>query len=136
MRRALIDSGAIYAFVVRTDQNHGAAVNFVAKWLKTSGTFLLLDVVFFETMTLLKARASADVAIRAGRELRRNAAYTWIALTPELERETWAIFQKYVDKTWSFTDCALFVASKHLRIPDIFSFDKDFERMTGVRLLP
>ena len=136
MPRALIDTGAIYAFVIRTDENHRAAVDFVARWLKKSGTFFLLDAVFFEAMTLLKARGSADVAIRAGRELRRNPAYSWIALTADLESETWATFQKYDDKNWSYTDCALFVVSRHLRNTDIFSFDQDFKQMSGVRRLP
>ena len=136
MRRILIDSGAIYAFVVRTDENHPAAVRFISTWLKKPALFVLLDLVFFEAMTLLKARTSADVAVRTGRELRRSPAYHWAALTTDMERETWATFQKYEDKNWSYTDCALFVASKQLKVPDAFSFDDDFTQMPGLRRLP
>src|SRR6202521_2683103 len=136
MRRALIDSGAIYAFVVRTDENHNAAAGFARQWLKRPAIFLLRDIVFFEVMTLLKARTGSDVAVRAGRELRRNAAYQWVALTAELEQESWATFQKYDDKDWSYTDGALFAVSKHLKIPDVFSFDDCFKQMPGIRRLP
>lgn len=136
MRRALIDTGAIYAFVVRTDQNHKPAVDFVARWLKRPAIFILLDIVFFEAMTLLKARASPHVAVLAGRELRRNAVCHWIALTAGLEQESWATFQKYDDKDSSYTDCALFAASKQLKVPDVFSFDDGFKQMTGIRRLP
>ena len=55
-RGILIDTGAIYAFVTRSDRNHPAARSFVEGWLKRSGTFVLIDSVFAETMTLLKIR--------------------------------------------------------------------------------
>jgi predicted nucleic acid-binding protein len=59
-----------------------------------------------------------------------------MGLTAESERETWATLQKYDDKDWSYTDCALLVASKQLKIPDVFSFDKGFDQMPEIRRLP
>jgi predicted nucleic acid-binding protein len=37
MRRVLIDTGAIYAFVTRNDKHHSEAVAFVKKWLAQQG---------------------------------------------------------------------------------------------------
>jgi len=65
--RILIDTGAIFAFVTRTDTHHEAAKRFVREWLDQEGIFVLLDIVFAETMTLLKARLGPESAIRVGR---------------------------------------------------------------------
>jgi predicted nucleic acid-binding protein len=132
----LIDTGAIYAFVVRTDPNHDAARSFVRGWLKRNGTFVLLDSVFAETMTLLKVRLGAETAIRIGRELRDNPAYAWAPLGPDGERETWEIFRKHRDKDWSYTDCSLLAVSRRSRIRGIFGFDRHFSQMTGVERKP
>ena len=58
--RILIDTGAIYAFVTRSDRNHKAARRFVERWLDRRGIFVLVDSVFAETMTLLKVRLATD----------------------------------------------------------------------------
>ena len=73
-QRILIDTGAIYAFVARTDAHHEAAKEFVGSWLDHRGRFLLLNVVFAETMTLFKARLGSRITLQVGSELRRNPA--------------------------------------------------------------
>ena len=136
MRRALIDTGAVYAFVDRKDAHHAEAVAFTRTWLAAHGGFLLLDVVFAETMTLLKVRVGTEVALRVGREIRENPTYVWHALGPDGERDTWASFQRYADKDWSYVDCALLVMSSRLRVPRIFAFDRHFTQMPGVVRVP
>jgi len=136
MVRALIDTGAIFAMIARGDSHHGAASGFLRTWLSQGGVFVLADLVFAETMTLTKGRLGAQVAIRIGRELRQNPAYHWAALGPDGERDTWAAFQQYDDKDWSYTDCALLVLGRRLKIPDIFAFDRHFTQMPGVKRLP
>ncbi len=136
MRRTLIDTGAIYALVARTDVHHTTARNFVQEWLAHRGTFVLPDIVFAEAMTLLKARLGTAIALRVGRELRQNQAYVWIALGVDGERETWAAFEQFNDKEWSYTDCALLVLTRRLKCPEVFSFDGHFDQMPGVVRLP
>jgi len=132
VRRALIDTGAIYALVARTDRHHAAAARFTRKWVARGGLFVLADWVFAETMTLAKRRLGTAVALRVGRELRENPVYVWTVVAPELERETWALFQQYDDKEWSYTDCALLMLAEHLKVREIFAFDDDFTQMTGI----
>jgi len=132
MRRALIDTGAIYALVTRTDVHHAQAERFTREWLHRGGLFVLADVVFAETMTLAKRRLGTPVAIRVGRELRENPVYVWTAVTPDLERGTWNLFQQYEDKAWSYTDCALLVLAVHLKVADVFAFDDHFRQMPGI----
>lgn len=136
MRRALVDTGAIYAFVVRTDAHHEEACTWTRELVSANGVLVLADVVFAETMTLLKARVGAEVAVRVGIELRRNPLYLWTALGEEGERATWDLFQRYVDKEWSCTDCALFVLARRLDVPQIFAFDTHFDQMPGLLRVP
>jgi predicted nucleic acid-binding protein len=134
--RVLVDTGAIYAFVVHGDANHAQARRFVKSWLARKGVFVLSDVVFAETMTLLKTRVGGDVAIRVGRELRDNAAYAWVALGPDGERDTWSVFQRFDDKEWSYTDCALLVLCRRLDVSGVFSFDRHIAQMPGLKRVP
>jgi len=135
-QRALIDTGAIFAFVVRTDEHHEAAKDFVESWVDDGGVFVLGDVVFAETMTLLKSRISSTVAIRVGDELRRNPVYAWAALGSAGERDTWAIFQRYADKDWSYTDCAILALARREKISQVFAFDHHFSQMPDIERVP
>ncbi len=136
MRRVMIDTGAIYAFVARTDANHEAALAFTRQLLSDGSGFVLADIVFAETMTLLKARLGTAFALRAGRELRHNPIYQWMALGAEGERDTWAAFQKYDDKSWSYTDCAVFALARRLKVDEVFAFDSHFDQMPGIIRVP
>ena len=136
VHRVLIDTGAIYAFVTRTDRHHTEARGFVQALLARQGDFVLIDLVFAETMTLLKARLGAEITLRVGRELRQNSVYRWMPLGPDGERDTWALFQQYDDKKWSYTDCALLAIARRLKLAEIFSFDDHFEQMPGIVRTP
>jgi uncharacterized protein len=133
---ALVDTGAIYAFVVRSDRHHAGARRFVKRWLGRSGSFVLSDVVFAETMTLLKARVGGRIAVRVGTELRRNPCYAWVALGAEGDAEAWSVFQRYEDKEWSYTDCALLVLARRLGVNAVFSFDHHIAQMPELVRLP
>ncbi len=135
-RRALIDTGAIYAFVTRTDPHHEAAKRFFKTWLNEGRVFVLADVVFAETMTLFKARLGSSIALRVGQELRRNPAYLWTTLGENGERDTWAIFQRFDDKDWSYTDCGILVLSQRDKVSRVFAFDRHFTQMPNIERLP
>ena len=68
--------------------------------------------------------------------MRENPVYVWTVVTPELERETWALFQQYDDKEWSYTDCTLLALAAYMKIREIFAFDDDFAQMTGILRRP
>jgi uncharacterized protein len=105
-------------------------------WIMRGGIFFLSDLVYIETMTLVKRRLGPDVAIRVGWELRENRIFSWIALTQELEQETWALFRRYDDKDWSYPGCELLVLANKLKIADVFAFDDHFRQMPHIRCLP
>jgi predicted nucleic acid-binding protein len=136
MRHILIDTGAIYAFVVRTDPHHIEAVEFIRQIAESGESLVLLDAVFAEAMTLLKARLGAAMAIRVGTELKTNPFYTWQSLGVDGEAEAWNAFQIYAEKEWTFTECSILATAKRLQADEVFAFDRHFEQMPGLIRLP
>jgi predicted nucleic acid-binding protein len=134
--RVLVDSGGIYAFLDRKDEHHREAVAFVKRGLKRGNAFVLADIVFSELMTLAKARLGPPVAVRVGRALRESPSYVWAPLGVEGERDTWAIFEKYDDKEWSYTDCAILALSRRLGVKTVFGFDDHFDQMPDLERVP
>ena len=136
MASILIDTGAIFAYMARDDEFHAGAVQFVKQAFERKDRFLLLDLVFAETMTLLKARLGSQSAAIMGAELRHNSSFTRLALDAEAEEETWRIFRRYQDKEWSYVDCAILAVSLRLGVREVFTFDRHFAQMPGVICLP
>lgn len=136
MRRILIDTGAIYAFVVRTDPHHSEAMAFIRQVAENGGDLVVVDAVFAETMTLLKARLGAAIAIRVGTELKTNPFYTWQALGPDGEHDAWEAFQEYDEMEWSFTDCSILAVARRLQTGEVFAFDRHFDEMPGLKRVP
>lgn len=132
MKRVLVDTGAIYAFMRQPDANHTAARDFVRDCIDRRWVLVLADVVFIETMNLLNNRHGPRMAIEVGVALRNNPLFQWQSLTLDDERATWALFQKYDDKSWSYTDCAILALAQRLRVPEVFTFDADFDQMPGI----
>ena len=133
MKTALIDTSAICGMAERTDKYHTAAQVFGVRWLTEANQFVLLDWVFNESMTLLKRHLGAVLAVQAGQLLRKSPLYRWLVVTPVDEHEIWTVFQQYADKDWSYTDCALLVLSRRLKIPQVFTYDAHFLQMPGIK---
>ena len=75
---AMIDTGAMFALANRKDQHHVGAQKIFSDWTAKRNGWIVLDWIFIESMTLLKARLDAAVALRFGQQLRNNP---WIGRT-------------------------------------------------------
>lgn len=131
--RLLVDTGAIYAFAVRSDAHHEEAVAFTRRLYEDHSTLVLPDCVFAEAMTLLKARTGGAVAVRVGELLRRGGLYRWHALAAEEEARAWSLFVRRRDMEWSYTDCCILAAAQLLDIGEVFTYDRHFDQMPGIR---
>lgn len=99
-----VDTGAWFAYFVRRDPDHAAAL----QWVQTNRLPLLTtDFVLDELFTLLKRRESLSVAIAAGTTLLHKAVTRVERVSEQDFTRAWEVFQQYHDKEWSFTDCTL-----------------------------
>ena len=133
-RRFFVDTGAFIALANEADQYHQKAKAFlespeaVEQWVTTN---FFLD----ETYTRIRRKAGPSVAITFGERIRSDRSVKVITIDKSLEEKAWAIFKRYTDHPFSYTDCTSFAVMLEQKITEAFAFDKDF-RILGFRLLP
>ncbi len=128
-----VDTGAWFAYFVRRDPDHQAAL----QWMKANRLPLLTtDFVLDELFTLLKLRESHSVAVAAGDTLLHKRVARIERVSEEDFVRAWEVFQQYKDKEWSFTDCTSKVVIERLSITHAFAFDIHFEQFGTVIRVP
>jgi uncharacterized protein len=128
-----VDTGAWFATFVPNDPDHATA----DAWLEANiEPLVTTDYVVDELLTLLKIRGEFQRAVRLGASLFAGeiAHIEWVM--PDDVRQAWAIFQRYKDKDWSFTDCVSRVVMERLVIRTAFAFDDDFRQFGTVTVVP
>lgn len=116
------------AFFTESERHHDDARKFVQRYPNVH--WLVLETVFDEFVTWVRARISIPTSIELGRLLRMENPY--LHISDEDDVETWDVFCKYKDKSWSYTDCSILVHAKRLGVNKVFTFDDHFEQMRGL----
>lgn len=128
-----VDSGAWFALYVPPDPQHGAAV----RWLTTNpGPLVTTDYVLDETLTLIRARGQRDIALDFGNDAFSGQLATIHYLTEAEIAAAWAVFHRFSDKDWSFTDCTSKVVMQAHGIGQAFAFDQHFRQFGTVAVAP
>ena len=120
------------------DKNYKSAVDFRERIRRNQTSFRALYVsnyIVDETLTLLKDRCGAEVAISFGRALETSSAVRVLWIDSEQEASAWKIFQTHKDKDYSFTDCTSFALMKNNAIRNAFAYDRHFKQH-GFNTLP
>ncbi len=134
MRRILLDSSALVAMADRRDPDHHAVTNFIQA-IKDQASLITTDYVRDEAVTVMKKRYGYEAAVRLGRKLRASDFCRYHVLSPQDEATSWAIFEKYDDKAWSYTDCSCLAMMQRLHVTEVLSLDAHFHQM-GVQVWP
>lgn len=128
-----VDTSAWYALVSPRDANHQLAKTFAES---VQERFITSDYVVDETLTLLRARGETQHALAFGADVMAGT-FVEIALVEKQDFvRAWEVFQRFVDKGWSFTDCTSRVLMERLGIQRAFAFDDDFHQFGTVTVLP
>ena len=93
------------------------------------------DYVLDETITNLMSTVNHPAAEKFAVWVLSQKHIRVVHIDEELWDEALALFQKYDDKDFSFTDCTSFVVMQQQKLRDVFSFDHHFEQM-NFRLWP
>ncbi len=132
MNRVFVDTGAWYALVDADDPDH-ARVSVCFREYR--GRLVTSNYVFDEILTLTRYRLGWQVASRLGDQLRTGRVARLERITPQDEEAAWAIFYRYNDKSFSFTDCTSFAFVQRLGLPLCLAIDADF-RAYGLHCIP
>ncbi len=131
------DTGGWFALFVPGDINHAAALAWFAQQRQPPlTTGYVIDYVIDETLTLLRARGQAEVALNLGQQFFDGALATVYYLTEDDIQQSWQVFRRYADKYWSFTDCTSKFVMEKLGITEAFAFDQHFRQFGTVTVVP
>jgi uncharacterized protein len=131
--RLLADTGALLAYLLKKDQHHRDAVDFVRQHPETR--FVLTSLILSELVTRLRARAGAAQAAAAGNSLLESRRYSVMFVDVALVRSGLARMEQFADKPLSLPDCVSFEIIDRLGLDGAFAFDRDF-RDCGYRTWP
>jgi hypothetical protein len=130
-----VDTSALVGIFFRDDEWHVAAVRTLEELQRARKRLLTTSDVFGETLTALRRWAGHRQAVQAGEALRRSQVVRIVNVGPRLREVAWALFKKYDDQEFSFTDCTSFATMTQYRIRLAFTFDDDFNQ-AGYLVLP
>ena len=122
-----IDTSAWIAEARTEDKNHTAAEK-LFKSIQNARSIITTDLVFSETVTLLKKKSSHRVAVEFGEKLKQSNLITMVHICKDLMDEGWLSFIRYQDKAFSLVDCTSFVLMKKYGIKKALAFDRNFEQ--------
>lgn len=129
------DSSAWLAFFDRHQPEHDTVRGAVGVLPRHSLMIYVTDYVLDETLTLIFARIGHSTAVACGEWLLRSAFVQVVRIEPVQWDQAWAMFRRYDDKKYSFTDCTSFVVMQQYKLVEAFTFDHHFEQM-GFRMWP
>lgn len=137
MKNLFIDTGAWVAINNKKDDLHQLAVNANRDFLNQGFFYITSDYVLDETYTFIRFESGHKKAVEFGHEIKFLTSIKKIQaihINQSILTKAWDIFEKYSDKTFSFTDCTSFVIMEMMEIKEAFSFDKHFEQYGFIRL--
>lgn len=131
----VLDSSFIIAYHNTRDVHHAAAartmVHLVAgQW----GEALLLEYVFLEVVTVLRARRDVAIATSVGTALLQAREIGFVACS-DLFLDAFDEFRQATGEL-SFVDAAILTVARRNRPGVIATFDKDFRGQDGITIVP
>lgn len=134
-RSVFVDTSGWYALIDRRDASHGATRDAVERLIREGVRLVSTDYVIDESCTLAKARAGSEAALRLLDLLNGTAALDLEWIGPDRFARAEALFRKYRDQAFSFTDCTSFAVMRERRIREVITGDDHF-RIMGFQMLP
>jgi predicted nucleic acid-binding protein len=128
MSEVIIDTSALIAFFVQSEKHHSAARRYATQ--HPSARWIILETVFGEFVTWVRAKVSISSSIQVGRILREEHIY--VNISDPIDTATWETFCRYDDKRWSYTDCSILAMAHRLSISKVFAFDEHIRQMAGL----
>jgi len=123
-----VDTGFFFALWSGVDPDHTRAVEVFKTFHGRNLHDLLVTTnhVVFETITLARARAGHQLAVRVGDTLYGEKLARIHRASFEEERLAFDYLRRYQDKSYSAIDCLSFVVMEKLGIHEALAIDEHF----------
>ncbi|MBI2466300.1 MAG: type II toxin-antitoxin system VapC family toxin [Candidatus Rokubacteria bacterium] len=132
----LLDSSFLVAYHNRRDVHHGAAAAAMESLLAGEwGPALLLEYVFLEVVTVLLARRGLDVAVRVATVLLQARDVEFVP-SSDMFLDVMETFRAQRHGRLSFTDAAIVTVARNRDVRFVATFDRDFQRVGDLAVVP
>jgi len=137
MRTLFVDTSAFLAVSNRGDRHHQAAAEFFESIMngKVFTRIVTTDYIVDETVTRLRFVVGHEAALKWLKDIQTSAILEILKVDEGTFGKAVELFEKYSDKTLSFTDCTSFALMEEKKIRSAFTFDADFEKV-GFKVYP
>ncbi len=135
MKALFVDTAGWVACADAADPFHRAAAAARDAWLETDGILISTDYVADETLTLIRLRLGLDAAEDWWRQVDASSRLRWEFISVARAEKARALFFRYRDKAFSFTDCTSFAVMRELRLHEALTTDHHFAQ-AGFALKP
>ncbi len=135
MNALFVDTAGWVACGDAADPAHRQASAARDHWLEQNGLLVTTDYVADETLTLLRLRAGLRAAETWWDQVAASSRLRWEFIDGSRAERARAIFFRYDDKEFSFTDCTSFAVMRELRLRQALTTDRHFAQM-GFELKP
>ena len=132
------DSGFLLAFINEDDPKHARTVPVMDRALKGEfGRMVVSNFIIDEVLSLARVRTkSCDCGKAIHKFLRKTKdkkrLFLEIGIDEVLMKSTTAIYWKYCEAGFSFTDCSILAVGDFLSISHLATFDDHFRGLTTV----
>lgn len=135
MRSIFVDTAAWVASADSNDSANLAVREARDQWLAAGGVLTTTDYVIDETLTTIRFRLGLDAAEAWWLQVEASARLRVESIDEPRRERARALFFRYRDKDFSFTDCCSFVVMRELRIRRALTLAHHF-RQIGFEVLP
>jgi predicted nucleic acid-binding protein len=126
MNLFFLDTSYVIALELADDQNHQITLQHWQSLDRKNLKLVTTSYIFDEVVTFLNSRHLHGKAVEIGKRLLTSSLVNFIQVDEYLFLEAWEYFQKYQDKSYSFTDSLSFVIMKQREIKVALTFDHHF----------
>lgn len=124
---AFIDTSGFYALLVKKDDRHRQAADFMREAAKKRRRFVTSDYVLDETATLLQARGHFQTVNIFFASVFESRVCRIIWTDADRFIKAKSLFLRRLGQGWSFTDCVSMVVMKDLRLQEVLTKDAHFQ---------
>ncbi len=129
MKAAFVDTAGRVACADAADPAHVRPAAARDAALEAGQVLVTTDFVDDETLTLIRMRLGLAAAEAWWRQVDHSPRLRWERIDSDRFEKARALFFRYRDKDFSFTDCTSFVVMRELRLTQALTTDRHFRQM-------
>jgi hypothetical protein len=135
VKSTFVDTAGWVACADAADPAHARSAAARDAALEAGQTLVTTDFVVDETLTLIRMRLGLAAAEAWWHQVDRSPRLRWERIDSDRFEKARAVFFRYRDKDFSFTDCTSFVVMRELRLTQALTTDRHFRQM-GFQMVP